>query len=62
VVEKLECVGHVQMCLGSGLHSLKRLRKTLGDGRHIGGKGSLTDKRIDKSLSQKDHQKEQVQS
>lgn len=48
-VEKLECVGHVQKRMGSRLRSLKkRIAKTkLRDGKTLGGKGRLTDARID---------------
>ena len=49
-VERLECVGHVQKCLGSHLRSLKkRLSKTpLQDVKSIGGAGRLTNSKIDK--------------
>ena len=49
-VEKLECVGHVQKRLGSRLRSLKKRQGTtrLEDGKGLGGRGRLTDKRIDK--------------
>ena len=49
-VENLECVGHVQECLGSRLRSLKkRLGKTpLQDGKSIGGTVRLTNSKIDK--------------
>ena len=49
-ISKLECVGHVQKRLGSRLRSLKKRQGTtrLADGKAIGGKGRLTDKRIDK--------------
>ena len=49
-MEKLECVGHVQKCLGSRLRSLKkRLGKTpLQDGKSISGRGRLTNSKIDK--------------
>lgn len=49
VIEKLECVGHVQKRMGSRLRSLKRRsgKTKLKDGKCIGGKGRLTDKVID---------------
>ena len=48
-ISKLECVGHVQKCLGSRLRPLKKQQRTtqLADGKAIGRKGRLTDKRID---------------
>ena len=42
VVEKKECVGHVQKRLGTALRKLKKEKKGLG------GKGKLTDNMIDK--------------
>ena len=50
VVEKLECVGHVQKRLGSRLRSLKKRQgKTpLEDRKSIGGQGRLTNSRIGK--------------
>ena len=42
VVEKKECVGHVQKRLGTALRKLKKEKKGLG------GKGKLTDSMIDK--------------
>ena len=42
VVEKKECVGHVQKRLGTALRKLKKETKGLG------GKGKLTDNMIDK--------------
>ena len=41
-VEKLECIGHVQKRVGTRLRNLKKKNKGLG------GKGKLTDKKIDK--------------
>ena len=48
-VTKLECVGHVLKCLGSRLRSLKKItgQARLPDGKGIGGRGRLTDTRID---------------
>ena len=49
VVEKLECVGHIQKRLGSRLRNLKHAMKgPLADGKTLGGKGHLTDKVINK--------------
>ena len=42
MVEKKECVGHVQKRLGTALRKLKKEKKGLG------GKGKLTDSMIDK--------------
>ena len=48
-MEKLECVDHIQKCLGSCLCYLKHTMKgPLADGKKIGGKGCLTDKVIKK--------------
>ncbi|GFT53314.1 hypothetical protein TNCV_4234041 [Trichonephila clavipes] len=49
-IEKIECVGHVQKRMGSGLRKLKALwgEKKLSDGKTIGGKGRLTDAIISK--------------
>jgi len=49
-ISKLECLGHVQKRLCSSLWSLKKQQGTtrLADGKAIGRKGRLTDKRIDK--------------
>ena len=49
-VQKLECVGHVQKQLGSLLRSLKKRLETtpLEDGKPAGGRGRLTENRIDK--------------
>jgi len=46
---QVECTGHVQKRMGSQLRDLKkRMRGTkLKDGKPIGGKGRLTDKRCD---------------
>ena len=49
VVEKLECVGHMQKCLDSRLRYLKHTMKgPLADGKKLGDKGCLTDKVINK--------------
>ena len=47
-IEKLECVGHIQKCMGNRLRSLRKsLTGTkLSDGKGIAGKGRLTDKII----------------
>lgn len=50
VVEKLECIGHVQKRMGA---RLRRLKQTLGssklsDGKTIGGRGRLTDEVIER--------------
>jgi len=42
VIDKLECIGHIQKRVGSRLRELKK--KTKG----LGGKGKLTDKMVDK--------------
>lgn len=44
LVEKLDCVGHVQKCMGTALRNLKDAHKgkKLSDGKTIGGKGRLT--------------------
>lgn len=49
VIEKLECVGHVQKRLGTRLRKLKTTMKNqkLSDGKGLGGKGRLTDDKID---------------
>ena len=49
VVEKLECVGHVQKRIGTRLRKLKTSygNRNLDDGKKIGGKGRLTNKQID---------------
>ena len=49
LVEKVECVGHVQKRMGTRLRNLKAAwkKKTLTDGKLIGGKNRLTDTRID---------------
>lgn len=47
-IEKLECVGHVQKRLGTRLRKLKKIKKEkLSDGKGLGGKGRLTDDKID---------------
>lgn len=49
VIEKLECVGHIQKRLGTRLRNLKKNMKgvDLSDGKPLGGKGRLTDPEID---------------
>lgn len=48
-MEKLECVGHVQKRLGTRLQTLKTKMKNvkLSDDKKLGGKGRLTDDKID---------------
>ena len=48
LVEKMDCVGHVQKRMGTALRNLKvQCRgKKLADGKTIGGAGRLTDKVI----------------
>lgn len=47
VVEKLDCVGHVQKRMGKALLNLKSTTKgRLSDGKTIGGRGRLTDVKI----------------
>ncbi|CAN7995715.1 unnamed protein product, partial [Ixodes hexagonus] len=48
-IQKLECVGHIQKRLGSRMRSMKKIMKgtKLDDGLSLGGKGRLTDQRID---------------
>ena len=48
-VVKKECVGHVQKRMGTALRNLKKDcgKRQLSDGKTIGGKGRLTDKKID---------------
>ena len=50
IIEKKECVGHVQKRLGTRLRKLKSKLGTrkLKDGKGIGGKGRLTKRMIDK--------------
>ncbi|KAK7104241.1 hypothetical protein V1264_018995 [Littorina saxatilis] len=50
LVEKLECVGHVQKRMGNRLRSLKKRNKgqVLSDGKPIGGQRRLTDAVCDK--------------
>ncbi|GFU34687.1 uncharacterized protein TNCV_1993971 [Trichonephila clavipes] len=45
--QKIECVGHVQKRMGTGLRKLKQRSSKLSDGKLIVGKGRLTDKMID---------------
>ena len=49
VIEKEECIGHVQKRIGAGLRELKRTTKgtKLSDGKALTGRGRLTDKTID---------------
>lgn len=48
-IVKKECVGHVQKRMGTALRNLKKDwgKRKLRDGKTIGGKGRLTDKKID---------------
>ena len=48
-VQMVECIGHIQKCMGSRLRSLKKRsgNKKISDGKSVGGKGRLTDKLID---------------
>ena len=47
VVEKLDCMGHVQKRMGKYLLNLKaRTKGKLPDGKPIGGRGRLTETRI----------------
>ncbi|GFU28571.1 uncharacterized protein TNCV_467801 [Trichonephila clavipes] len=50
LIQKIECVGHVQKRMGTRLMKLKLvyIKKKLSDGKTIGGKGRLTDSLIDK--------------
>ncbi|GFY17958.1 uncharacterized protein TNCV_3384511 [Trichonephila clavipes] len=50
LIQKIECVGHVQKRMGTRLRKLKLVysKKKLSDGKTIGGKGRLTDSLIDK--------------
>lgn len=50
IVQKLECVGHVQKRLGTRLRRLRQdlSGKKLSDGKGIKGRGRLTDAEIDK--------------
>ncbi|CAB4006037.1 Hypothetical predicted protein [Paramuricea clavata] len=49
IPKKLECIGHVQKQVGSRLCKLKSANKglKLADGKGLGGKGRLTDGKID---------------
>ncbi|XP_059162951.1 uncharacterized protein LOC131946277 [Physella acuta] len=52
LIEKLECVGHVQKRVGTRLRNLKNnTKEMLPDGKRLGGKGRLTDASIDKLQS-----------
>ncbi|GFU07614.1 uncharacterized protein TNCV_2225771 [Trichonephila clavipes] len=51
LIQKIECVGHVQKRMGTRLRKLKLVyskKIKLSDGKTIGGKGRLTDSLIDK--------------
>ncbi|GFU90649.1 uncharacterized protein TNCV_2092461 [Trichonephila clavipes] len=50
LIQKIECVGHVQKIMGTRLRKLILVysKKKLSDGKTIGGKGRLTDSLIDK--------------
>ncbi|GFT22078.1 uncharacterized protein TNCV_3271381 [Trichonephila clavipes] len=50
LIQKIECVGYVQMRMGTRLRKLILVysKKKLSDGKTIGGKGRLTDSLIDK--------------
>ncbi|GFV64968.1 uncharacterized protein TNCV_3963791 [Trichonephila clavipes] len=50
LIQKIECVGHVQKRMGTRLRKLKLVysKKKLSGGKTIGGKGRLTDSLIDK--------------
>ena len=49
VVQKLECVGHIQKKIGGCLRKLKSSDKVpLSDGKSLSGKGRLTEKMINK--------------
>ncbi|GFT48460.1 putative transposable element [Trichonephila clavipes] len=50
LIQKIECVGHVQKRMGTRPRKLKLVysKKKLSDGKTIGGKGRLTDSLIDK--------------
>ncbi|GFX30004.1 uncharacterized protein TNCV_2617151 [Trichonephila clavipes] len=50
LIQKIECVGHVQKRMGTRLRKLKLVysKKKLSDGKTISGKGRLTDSLIDK--------------
>ena len=49
IPNKLECIGHVQKRVGSRLRMLKNTNKgvKLSDGKGFGGKGRLTDSKLD---------------
>ncbi|GFV32877.1 uncharacterized protein TNCV_1745191 [Trichonephila clavipes] len=50
IIQKIECVGHVQKRMGTRLRTLKLVysKNKLLDGKTIDGKGRLTDSLIDK--------------
>lgn len=50
IIEKVECVGHIQKRMGTRLRKLKTTlgKSKLSDGKTIGGKGRLTDSSINK--------------
>ena len=49
IPNKLECISHVPKRVGSRLHKIKSSNKglKLDDGKGLGGKGRLTDSKID---------------
>lgn len=53
IMEKLECVGHVQKRLGTRLRTLKTKMKNvkLSDDKKLGGKGRLIDGKIYKDTT-----------
>ena len=52
IVQKLECVGYFQNRVGAGLQKIKFQNKgKVSDGKLLTGKGRLTEKVINKSLS-----------
>ncbi|GFV66129.1 uncharacterized protein TNCV_5073311 [Trichonephila clavipes] len=50
LIQKIECVGHMQKIMGTRLRKLKIVydKNKLSDGKTIGRKGRLTDSLIDK--------------
>ena len=48
IINKLECVGHIQKRLGCRLRTLQQTckGKKLSDGKGISGKGKLTDRAV----------------
>ena len=52
IVQKLECVEYFQKCVGAGLQKIKFQNKgKVSDSKLLTGKGRLTEKVINKSLS-----------